>query len=405
MGIGQCFEVIDIHRREDIVQRRKQILFFSPGYHDLGGAAGRSRNIAVGLADRGWRVRMVVRAGSLRRLRVTRRPNLVVVEVPGFDAPRTGALLFLLVSLPLGVLWARKATAVLALQLMSPSTAGAMSAGLWRRPFIALATTSGQLSELDYILGSGPVKIRRALLRSAAFIVGQTADAAVELGRLADSDHIAVLPNPVQTVSSHPLNGDPVVLFSGRFSSEKDLPRLLDAWEILAQELPSAQLRLVGAGGNYRSIEQLLRNRVANSDTLQRSVAFVGWVTDIGGQLVTADVFAFPSLSEGMSNSLLEACAWKRVIVASDIPANRAVLGDDYPLLFPVGDTLALVTGLRTALTDETIRLAAVACVSRRLPLFSTQTVLTQLEDLIALAQRHRERLRSPRTAGRAANG
>lgn len=56
---------------------------------------------------------------------------------------------------------------------------------------------------------------------------------------------------------------------------------------------------------------------------------------------------------------------------------RRAVLGDDYPLLFPVGDTLALVTTLRTALTDETLRLAAVAlCVPTAASLFRRRQCL-----------------------------
>ena len=48
-------------------------------------------------------------------------------------------------------------------------------------------------------------------------------------------------------------------------------------------------------------------------------------VTDV---LAAADAFVLPSYQEGMSLSLLEAMAAEVPVVATDIPGNRALIGD-----------------------------------------------------------------------------
>lgn len=55
-----------------------------------------------------------------------------------------------------------------------------------------------------------------------------------------------------------------------------------------------------------------------------------------------ADVLVVPSRLEGGANVVTEAISSETPIIASDIPGNRGLLGDDYPGYFPVDDTEAL---------------------------------------------------------------
>ena len=112
-------------------------------------------------------------------------------------------------------------------------------------------------------------------------------------------------------------------------------------------------------------------------------VTFTGWVRNVGQHLQAADVYVFPSLEEGMSNALLEACAWRRVIVASDIAANRAVLGDEFPLLFRAGDTADLASSLRRAFLNAPLRLEAQRQVETRIQESSIDAVVNRLEELL----------------------
>jgi len=293
-------------------------------------------------------------------------------------------------ALPLGLFWGRRASSFMAIQLKSQAIAAALCSIVVRRPYIALVTSGGQLSEVRYILDQRTARVRRRLLQRAAFVVAQTSEVAQELAELLRPDQIAVIPNPVRAVHAWPLNGYRRAVYTGRLSAEKDLPRLLHAWRVIVDEFPDAELTLVGEGGSYRSVEDELRRTVAADDKLVRSVRFSGWVADVSSYLRAADLYVFPSLTEGMSNSLLEACAAQRVVVASDIPSNRAIVGSEYPLLFPAGNTDALVSAIRRAFEDDAVRVQALADLSRRLPEFSVDSVIARFEELIDAAHRTR---------------
>ncbi len=324
----------------------RRIVMFSPGHGEAGGAASRSRLVAEEFASSGWDVVAITRAGTLSRFRIVRRPGFRLLEIPGFNKPKLGGALYLALALPLGLLAGLRARGLIAIQLMSTATSAGVCSFILRRPFIAMSTTSGRLGEARYIRGTRTAGIRRRLLRRAAWIVAQTDAVATELRDLTGSDRVVVVPNPVAVGDAPSLSGEPRVLFTGRFAAEKDLLGLLEAWETVLGDEPGAVLTLAGAGGEYRSVEKDVRRTIEGSDVLRGRVELPGWVEDVGAMLAANDVFVLPSLEEGMSNALLEAVAAGRIVVASDIAPNRAVLGDDYELLFPAGDHASLAAAL-----------------------------------------------------------
>ena len=56
----------------------------------------------------------------------------------------------------------------------------------------------------------------------------------------------------------------------------------------------------------------------------------------------TAQVMVISSVMEGGANVVSEACVMGLPVIASRIPGNTGLLGEDYPALFPPGDTDAL---------------------------------------------------------------
>lgn len=355
----------------------------TPGLTEVGGAAHRSRLLVRGLVEAGWRVSVITRSGTTTRFTIHRSSRLLVLETPGFRRRALGALLFYLCAIPFGLIFGVRARAFLAIQLMSTSTAAAICGSILSRPFILFATTSGCLSEVAYLRQASLSRMRLALLSRAARVVAQSPAGAEELASVVADAAIELIPNPVASTTVPLLNGSPRALFSGRFSQEKDLLTLLEAWRSIAQERPEARLTLVGEGGNYRPVDAELRSAVSEDHILRSSVIFTGWVPDVGLYLAESDVYVFPSLSEGMSNALLEACAHGRVVVASDIPANKAVLGPDYPLLFAAGDPRALEDALRRAFDDETLRTDARRKIEEALVDFRLESVVSRIEKVI----------------------
>lgn len=314
-----------------------------------------------------------------------REQGVVFVEFPGFGRPKLGALLYAACATPLGIFWGFRARACLSIQLMSTSLVAAACSRVTRTQLTAMSTTSGELGEVKYLLGTRSFAFRRWLLGWVSNLVAQTPEVARELGSLIDPRRVVVIPNPMPQIDAWPeLSGKPRVMYAGRLSKEKNLERLLDAWAAIAPGREGALLTLVGSGGSYRSVESELRARVAETPLLKATVAMPGWVPDVSPYYQQHDVFVLPSLEEGMSNALLEACAWRRVIVASDIPANRAVLGADYPLLFDPSSSESLAETLATALAEDDVTQKAasdrVAKVSDR---HSPARVYDELEELL----------------------
>jgi glycosyltransferase involved in cell wall biosynthesis len=107
-------------------------------------------------------------------------------------------------------------------------------------------------------------------------------------------------------------SGDPVVTYIGRLAREKNLELLLAAWERVRHSCPAARLVLVGQGPLAADIaaRQL------------PGVHLTGLLTgpDLAEAYASADLFAFPSVTETFGNVLLEA-------MASGLPAVAAAAG------------------------------------------------------------------------------
>lgn len=368
-------------------ERRGRVVFFGPGFHEVGGAQKRARLLTSGLARSGWTVRAVNRAGTRHRFATAKEERLFALDVPGLGLRRLGALFYVLVGFLLGLSWGIRSSVLVAMQVGSQTLVASVVGALLRKPFVVLGTSSGMLSELAILREGRGSRIRRWAIRRAAFVIVQTEGAASELEGVVGSGRIGVLPNPVEPVAPVPLDGAPRALFMGRLSEEKDLPNLISAWRAVAAGRPGARLTLLGEGGHFRSVEPLLRATISGDPLLRETVAMKGWVADPLPDLLASDVFVFPSLSEGMSNSLLEACAAGRVVVASAISSNIAVLGEDYPLLFPPGDCHQLESMLVDAFDDHDKRRAALETVAARLRAFSPDRVLRLLEGVLFDAQ------------------
>ena len=175
-----------------------------------------------------------------------------------------------------------------------------------------------------------------------------------------------IIPNGVRIsrfTNSPPLPGWPApgggIGFLGRIDEpRKGLPTLLDAFPLVAERHPGARL-LVAGPGDPDVVETLPAE-------LQPQVVLTGLLSDEekARAYASVDVFVAPNPGgESFGIVLLEALAARLPVVASDLDAFRAVLGDGRAgRLVPVGDAKSLaeeVTGLladpaaRARLADE----------------------------------------------------
>lgn len=88
-------------------------------------------------------------------------------------------------------------------------------------------------------------------------------------------------------------------------------------------------------------------------------------------QLASADLLVLSSRAEGGANVISEALACDVPVLATAIDASRALLGDDHPGLFAVGDVAALTALLLRAERDAAFRAELARHGARRRALFA----------------------------------
>ena len=147
----------------------------------------------------------------------------------------------------------------------------------------------------------------------------------------------------------------PLVGNVARLAEQKGQRYLLEA---LAQ-LPEARLALVGDGELHRELE-----RRADELGVADRVLFAGSRDDVPDVLASFDVFAFPSLFEGLCLAVIEAQAAGVPVVATPVGGIReTVVHGKTGLLVPPRDARALADGIRRLLEHpgEAAELAAEA--------------------------------------------
>ena len=161
--------------------------------------------------------------------------------------------------------------------------------------------------------------------------------------------------------------GRRTLLACGRFDKLKGFSRLITMFDGLKERLPNWDLVIVGDGED----RALLEAQVAQSKLGDR-VIFPGWVADIESAFRSADVFVFPSVSEGFALVLAEAMACGLPCVSYDCKVGPAeIIRDGMDgILVPVGDEALFAAAILRLAEDETERRRlATACpeIMRRL--------------------------------------
>lgn len=111
----------------------------------------------------------------------------------------------------------------------------------------------------------------------------------------------------------------------GRLNAQKGQWHLLRAFRYVLQEIPDAELYILGEGELAEKLKKL-----ASDLKIEHNVHFMGFVEAPHAYIMNSQVFVLPSLFEGMSNVLLEALACGTPCIATDCESgSREVLAPE----------------------------------------------------------------------------
>lgn len=180
------------------------------------------------------------------------------------------------------------------------------------------------------------------------------------------------------------LQGTVYVLAIGTEERRKNLPMLIEAFGLLAADVPELRLVLAGARGDQsKGIDAAIA--VLTDDARDR-VDRLGVVDDAAKAwlLRHASVLAYPSLDEGFGFPLLEAQAAGTPVVGSDVGAIAEIAGAGVALVSDPGPS-AFASSLASVIDGTTSRLGLISAGHENLGRFSwTKTA----DELINLYQR-----------------
>jgi glycosyltransferase involved in cell wall biosynthesis len=183
---------------------------------------------------------------------------------------------------------------------------------------------------------------------------------------------------------------DAVVTYVGRLAREKNLDLLLEAWQTVAPRYPGARLALVGRG----PLEDEIRRHAIPG------VELCGLLTgaDLSAAYASADLFAFPSVTETFGNVLLEA-------MASGLPSTVAAAGGVLEFAEHGRNAWLVAPNSVDAMADGLERLLGDPALRRRLAAGALDTARARRWDAIdqLLFEEYREVARAGRSLPRAA--
>ena len=190
---------------------------------------------------------------------------------------------------------------------------------------------SGEGSYIQSLSSAGLRRIWFLLFcAKACTFVALTKDAKLDLQNAGvDDARIVHIPNGVQVpqAPSNKNSGKNVrIVFAGRLIERKNLrDAILASHELRSEGIDEFEIVIIGDGPDRLPLEKL-----AQELGLARNIRFLGELsnTRVLAEFDDASIFVLPSRSEGMSNSLLQACARSCAPVISDIPQHRELFED-----------------------------------------------------------------------------
>jgi len=149
-----------------------------------------------------------------------------------------------------------------------------------------------------------------------------------------------------------------VCVFAGRIMEDKGLPYLVETHQMLrATGLDLLQV-MVGVGPQLESLQERIRS-VGLADRFR----FIGYRHDLPAVLEACDLLVHPSLSEGLSVSIITAMAAGLAIVATNVGGTaESVIHNECGLLVEPRDPEALARCVRELVEDPERRRAMGAC-------------------------------------------
>ncbi|MFN4338716.1 glycosyltransferase family 4 protein [Parvibaculum sp.] len=359
----------------DAEARALHVVLVLPTYlpETFGGAEQQSRKFAATLAARGVRVTLLAPRLAADTPRREERDGIEIIRFRLGNLPNLGGRhfpSFAVWSLRLAWwLWRRRDTYDIVhiihgrLHAVGP-LAGAKLAG---RPALIKFGRGGYEFDIDTVNRKrllGPQfaalirKLTTGFIANSAQMLEDVKRHGIEPGRVHAIPNGVIMPDI--EVRRQRRGADNTFLFMGRLDREKAIDIMLRAFASLGEDAP-ARLMIAGDGPREAELKAL-----ADELKVTGRVEFLGRVDDVTPLLRNSDFYLSTSLSEGMSNSMLEAMSFGVVPVVTRVSGVDDMMNDGTNgYLFEAGGVASCIEALKRAIATSTDEYAAMSKAAR----------------------------------------
>jgi glycosyltransferase involved in cell wall biosynthesis len=163
--------------------------------------------------------------------------------------------------------------------------------------------------------------------------------------------------------------------FAARMEELKGPMVLMEAFAVAHEKCENICLNIAGDGSQRQKIA--MRAKALDVASGYRYHGVYTHPEQCREFMESLDVFVMPSFSEGTPNSIVEAMASGKPIIASDVGGIPDMIGDECGILVPPGDKCALTEAMLRLALDEGLRKRMGAAAKERYGmLFSPKAVL-----------------------------
>lgn len=181
--------------------------------------------------------------------------------------------------------------------------------------------------------------------------------------------------------------------FAARMEHLKGTMVLMDAFADVLRQCETVRLNIAGDGSQRHKLAA--RAKALNVASRYRYHGVYTHPEDCRAFMESLDVFVMPSFSEGTPNSIVEAMACGKPIIASDVGGIPDMIGEGAGISVPAGDKAALASAmLRLAKDPELRRRMGTAARTRYEKIFSPGVVLPLMTEIYHQVARNGDALK-----------
>lgn len=170
----------------------------------------------------------------------------------------------------------------------------------------------------------------------------------------------------------------PLIGTISRLTAQKGTRYLLEAIPAIVEQCPRAEFLIVGDGDQREKLEQQSR-----SLGIDRIIHFVGYQKAVDRYIEALDLFAMPSIWEGMPLGLLEVLSMGKPVVATSVGGIPEVIVDqETGYLVPPENASTLANTIIQAIGNPSLKTMATAGQERYKQYFQERVMVANYENL-----------------------